>query len=203
VEEFYALHIDQDHDDTKFPHVDIFLNKIADHKIVQLPSNHIPKGLVPLERLFDINDVVVKVKGSSEEADVTECNLGTEKNPKYVKLSRSLSKEQRGEYVKLLKKFSDVFAWKCGDLQNYDTSIIEHKIPLKDETKPFRQKLKQINPILFPIVEKEVKNLLDANIIIPLRYSEWVVNLVHVRKNNGEIRNLCLFQKFEQKFQER
>jgi hypothetical protein len=111
-----------------------------------------------LERLFDRNDVVVKVKGSNEEADVTECNLGTKENPKYVKLSSSLSKEQRVEYVKLLKEFVDVFAWKYEDLQTYDTSIIEHKIPLKDETKPFRQKLRQINPMLFPIMEKEVKN---------------------------------------------
>jgi hypothetical protein len=52
VEEFSSLHTDQDHDDIKCPHADIFLNKIADHKIIQLPSNHIPKGLVPLERLF-------------------------------------------------------------------------------------------------------------------------------------------------------
>jgi hypothetical protein len=59
---------------------------------------------------------------------------------------------------------------------------------LKYETKPFRHKLRQINPMLLPIMEKEVKNFLDANIIIPLRYSEWVANLVSVRKNNGEIR---------------
>jgi hypothetical protein len=45
--------------------------------------------------------------------------------------------------------------------------------------------------MLLPIMEKEVKKLLDAKIIIPLRYSEWVANLVHVRKNNGEIR-LCI-----------
>jgi ribonuclease HI len=191
VEEFSSLHIDQDQDTEKNPHADIFLNKIADHKIVQLPSNHIPKGLVPLERLFDRNDVALKVKGSNEEADVTECNLGTEKNPKYVKLSSSLSEEQRSEYVKLLKEFVDVFSWKYEDLQTYDTSIIEHKIPLKDDTKPFRKKLRQINPMLLPIMEKEVKKLLDAKIIIPLRYSEWVANLVPVRKKNGEIR-LCV-----------
>jgi hypothetical protein len=33
--------------------------------------------------------------------------------------------------------------------------------------------------------------ILDANIIIPLRYSEWVAKLVPVRKKNGEIR-LCV-----------
>jgi hypothetical protein len=191
VEDFSALHINQDHDDTKIPHADIFLNKKFYHHIVLLPSNHITKGLVPLERLFDINVVVVKVKDASEDADVTKCNLGSEENPRYVKLSSSLSKELRAEYVKLLKEFVDVFSWKYEDLQTYDTNIIEHKIPLKEETKSFRQKLRQINPMLFPIIKKEVKKLLDAKISIPLRYSEWVANFVHVRKNNGEIR-LCV-----------
>jgi hypothetical protein len=40
-------------------------------------------------------------------------------------------------------------------------------------------------------MEKEVKKLLDAQIIVPLRYSEWVANLVPVRKKSGEIR-LCV-----------
>jgi len=76
-------------------------------------------------------------------------------------------------------------------LKTYDTSIIQHIIPLKPRTKPFRKKLRQLKPILLHIIEKEVKNLLDENIIIPLRYSEWVDNLVPMRKKNGEIR-LCV-----------
>jgi hypothetical protein len=86
-----------------------------------------------------------------------------------------------------LKEFVDVFAWTYEYLRTYDTSIIEHKIPLKENTKPFRKKLSQINPMLLPVMEKEVKKLLDAKIIIPLRYFEWVANLVPVRKKNGEI----------------
>jgi hypothetical protein len=57
VDEFSALHIDQEHDSEGDPPPEVFLNKIANHHIVQLPSNHIPKGLVPLEILFDGNDV--------------------------------------------------------------------------------------------------------------------------------------------------
>jgi len=63
IDEFYALHIDQDPDDDKSPHAYKFLNKIANNKIVHFPSNCILKGLFPLERLFDNNDVVVKVRG--------------------------------------------------------------------------------------------------------------------------------------------
>jgi hypothetical protein len=82
----------------------------------------------------------------------------------------------------LLREFADVFAWTYKDLKTYDTSVIEHKIPLKEEARPFKQKLRQINPMLLPIMEKEVKKLLDAQIIVPLRYSDWVANLVLVRK---------------------
>jgi hypothetical protein len=45
--------------------------------------------------------------------------------------------------------------------------------------------------MLFPIMEKEVKKLLDAQIIIPLRYSDWIANLFLVRKKIVEI-NLCV-----------
>jgi hypothetical protein len=33
-----------------------------------------------------------------------------------------------------------------------------------------------------------LKRLLEEKIIVPLRYSKWVANLVPVRKKNGEIR---------------
>jgi hypothetical protein len=147
-----------------------------------LPNNHIPKGLVPLERLFNGNDVAVKGKFSNEDVDVAECNIGTKKNLKFVKLSSSLLREQRAEYAELLREFADMFAWTYEHLRTYDINVIEHKIPLKEEAKPFRQKLRQINPMLLPIAEKEVKKMLDAQIIVPLRYSEWVANLVPVRK---------------------
>jgi hypothetical protein len=138
------------------PHVDVFLNKIANHHIVQVLSNHIPKGLVPLERNFDSNDMEVKSKRLDEDVDVSECNIGTEDDPKFVKLSNIFSKGHRVKYTELLKEFVDVFSWTYEDLKTYDINVIEHKIPLKKEAKPFRQKLRQINLMLLPIMEKEV-----------------------------------------------
>jgi hypothetical protein len=144
-----------------------------------------------MERLFDKNDVAVKGKVSNDDADVAECNIGIERNTKFVKLSSSLAKEQMDEHTDLLREFTDVFSWTYEDLKTYDTTIINHNIPLKEEAKPFRHKLGQINPMLLPIMKREVKKLLDAQIIVPLRYSEWVAKLVLVRKKNGEIR-LCV-----------
>ena len=77
------------------------------------------------------------------------------------------------------------------DLKTYDTNIIQHKIPLENNTIPFKKKLRPINPLLLPLIEKEIKKQLDAKIIVPLRYSKWIVNLVVVRKKNGDIK-LCV-----------
>jgi hypothetical protein len=138
-----------------------------------------------------MNDVAVKGSVSNEDDDTVECNIGTQEEPKFFKLSSSLTNEQRVEYTKLLKEFADVFAWAYEDLKTYDTYVIEHKIPLNEEARPFRQKLRQINPMLLPVMEREVKKFLYAQIIVPLRYSKWVANLFPVRKKSGEIR-LCV-----------
>ena len=71
----------------------------------------------------------------------------------------------------MFKEFKDVFAWGYKDLKSYDANIIQHKIPLKENQKPFKQKIRRINPLLLPLVRAEIENMHDAGIIVPIRYS--------------------------------
>jgi hypothetical protein len=73
-------------------------------------------------------------------------------------------------------------------------------IPIKEDHKPFKQKLRRINPLLLPLIEKEIKNLFEFKIIVSLRFSKWVENLVHVRKKSGEIRLCVDFQNLNKKY---
>jgi hypothetical protein len=159
IEEFSNISIDQENeeDETKNQQAPPFLNKVVGHNIVELKTNHIPRGLVPLERLFDNNDVSRKVVMKNQEQEVMDCNIGTTANPKIVKISRALPDEQRNRYVSLMKKIVDIFAWSYEDLKTFDTDIIQHKIPLKVGSKPFRKKIRQFNPLLMSIIEKELK----------------------------------------------
>jgi len=146
---------------------------------------------VPLEKQFDKNDVPYKLAETENEFDVRKQNIGSPAHPKYINLSTHLSSAQNSEYCTLMKHLADIFAWEYNNLKTYDADIIQHKIPLEKNTIPFKQKLRPINPLLLPLIEKEIKKLLDAKIIVPLRYSKWIANLVVVRKKNGEIR-LCV-----------
>ena len=105
-------------------------------------------------------------------------------------MSTELTADQRSKFCSLMKEFAHIFAWEYIDLKTYDTNIIQHRIPLEKDTIPFKEKLRSMSPLLLPVIEKEIQNLLKSKIIIPLRYSKWIENLVVVRKKNGEIR-LC------------
>ena len=67
----------------------------------------------------------------SSKQNVISCNIGTEEDPKMVKVSKYFSDEERKRYIKLLKEFIDIFAWSYEYLKIYDTNIIQHKIRLK------------------------------------------------------------------------
>ena len=162
-----------------------------DLEVLQCKDDTLPRGLTPLEEIFYFNDVAKKPKMEPIETNVEEYNIGSMKEPKMIKLYKTLPPNIKQEYIELFKEFIDVFAWGYKDLKSYDTSIIQHKIPLKENKKHLKQKLRRINYVLLPLVEKEIKEMYDAGIIVPLRYLEWVSNLVSVRKKTGEIR-LCI-----------
>jgi len=87
-------------------------------------------------------------------SDIEECNIGSKDKPKMIKLSKTLPAHIKLIYMELFREFAEVFTWSYEDLKAYDTETIQHKIPLKENQKPFRQKLRKINPVQLPLVEK-------------------------------------------------
>jgi len=82
-----------------------------DPEILNLKINFLPKGLVPLEDLFDSNDVARKLKMEPLRLDIEECNIGMEEKPKLIKLSKALPPDEKVKYINLFKEFQDVFTW--------------------------------------------------------------------------------------------
>ena len=70
-----------------------------------------------------------------------------------------------------MKEYSNLFAWSYKDLKAYGMNIIQHTIPIKKDDISFKQMLKRMNPKLLPLVEKEIKKLFEAKIIVALRFS--------------------------------
>jgi hypothetical protein len=102
IYEFANTHIDSDdEEDTKqdigeeAEEIPKFSNYMAEYKVLQIKDNFIPKGMVPLEQLFHRNDVPVKPVVLPKDDSIEEYNIGTEKDPKYIKLSKNILVDHR------------------------------------------------------------------------------------------------------------
>ena len=73
-----------------------------------LKNNQIPKGLIPLERPFNQDDIPSKTTLQPQPEEVEDCNIGTNENPKMVKISKYLPTQIKSKYVDLLEKHKDV-----------------------------------------------------------------------------------------------
>jgi hypothetical protein len=100
----------EEEDAVVFANDDYFRNRIIGKDIMQLKNNVIPKALVPLEKLFDNNDGPRSPEIAANDGDVEYCNIGTQENPKIIKLSKKLIPEVKQRYINLMKEFFDVFS---------------------------------------------------------------------------------------------
>ena len=81
-------------------------------------------------------------------------NLGTELNPQTVNLGIDCNPIEKIAFIKLFKDFKDIFAWTYDDLKTFNTQFMQHIIPIKQESKPFQQKLRKYHPSLEPTIKK-------------------------------------------------
>ena len=84
------MHIDQENLNIEESQQLKFKDKVVDENIVQLPSNYIPRGMVPLEELFDHNDIPFKPTKKEQDPGVQEKNIGSQIHPKLINLSTNL-----------------------------------------------------------------------------------------------------------------
>ncbi|XP_052734034.1 uncharacterized protein LOC108321519 [Vigna angularis] len=125
------------------------------------------------------------------QEDVEILNLGDEGEIKEVKIGTSMKKEVREGLRALLKEFKDVFAWSYKDMPGLDTDIVQHKLPLKQECIPVKQRLRRMKPEMSLKIKEEVQKQFDAGFLTVAKYPQWVANIVPVPKKDGKVR-MCV-----------
>ncbi|XP_057453231.1 uncharacterized protein LOC130745105 [Lotus japonicus] len=137
-----------------------------------------------LLRLVDEEDR--KIEPHEEPMEVI--NLGSEENKKEVKIGTCIKGDARGKLVSLLFEYVDVFAWSYQDMPGLDPAIVVHKLPMKPECSPVKQKLRRMKPEMSLKIREEVKKQFDAGFLAVSKYPQWVANIVPVPKKNGQVR---------------
>ena len=69
--------------------------------------------------------------------------------------------------------------------------MIEHKLMVRPDAKPIKQKLRRFAPDRKQAIQEELDKLLKAGFIREVLHPEWLANPVMVRKANGKWR-MCV-----------
>ena len=129
---------------------------------------------------------------------ISICDLGSEKSkdmaadkelPTHLKslienASSDLTETEKKKLSNLVFEFQDVFMSPDGQLKQ--THLAEHYIDTGD-TKPFKMPCRKIPMFKKPVMEAEIKKMLDQNVIEPSN-SAWNSPICLVAKHSGEWR---------------
>ena len=117
--------------------------------------------------------------------------MGTEEDKKEIKIGALLDARVKGRIVELLREYSDIFAWSYRDMPGLDPDVVEHRLPLKPECPPVKQKLRRSHPYMARKIKEEVRKQIDAGFLVTSEYPQWLANIVPVPKKDGKVR-MCV-----------
>ena len=86
-----------------------------------------------MEYLYDLKNRFKRSTNSKLQISTLNCeliNLGTNTKLQNINLGLGLAPEEILVYVHLINQYKSVFAWNYDELKTYDTSIIQHTIPI-------------------------------------------------------------------------
>ena len=69
-----------------------------------------------------------------------------------------------------------------------DLKLVVHHLAVDPKIKPVRQKLHEMHPKVDLLLKVELDKMLEAKVIFPINYFEWIYNMVLVTKPSSDIR---------------
>jgi hypothetical protein len=85
-----------------------------------------------------------------------------------------------------------IVLWSYSKMSGLSRELVEHRLPIKDGFRPYKQPARRFNSDIYDRVKEEINRLLEANFIRPCRYADWICNIIPVeKKGTGKIR-VCI-----------
>ena len=156
----------------------------------QMEEGELPP--IGLTEHFDHQWNKIRVQAGEQEPDRIK-NVANPLDYKKVEVSpertfylgKTISKKERGDYIKLLKEYSDVFTWTLLDLKGILPDLGKHHTDLIEGSVPVRQRQYRLNPKYSLMMKEEIDRLSEVGFIYPINNSEWVSPIVVVPKKVG------------------
>ena len=82
--------------------------------------------------------------------------MGTGEDKKEVKIGAYLEDNVKKRLIQMLCDYVEIFAWSYKDMPGFDTDIVVHRLPMKEECPPIKQKVRGMRPEMYEKIKDEV-----------------------------------------------
>jgi hypothetical protein len=93
-------------------------------------------------------------------------NLGTDEEKREIKIGALLEASVKEKVIDLLREYVDIFAWSYQDMPGLDPEIVEHRLLLKPECPPVKQRLRRSHPDMALKIKEEIQKQINAGFLI-------------------------------------
>ncbi len=101
-------------------------------------------------------------------------------------MAKKLAEGDKEKFVYFLLMNKDLFAYSPKDMTGVDPCTIQHRLKMRPEAKPVRQKKRSLLKHKNNFVKNEVKHLMEASVIREVKYPEWLSNMVIATKEESD-----------------
>ena len=118
-------------------------------------------------------------------------NLGTEEDKKEIKVGTNLEPSVKERLIQLWHDYVEIFAWSYEDMPGLDTNIVVHRLPIREDCPPVKQKVCRMRPDMLEKIKAEVMKQFNTGFLAFTSYPQWVANVVLVPKKDRKVR-MCM-----------
>jgi hypothetical protein len=99
-------------------------------------------------------------------------DIGDGVTPRLTFVNKNANVDYKNNFVKLLREYVDCFALNYQEMIGLTYDLVEHRLPIKADFRPFKQHARRYNPLMYDRIKEEIDQLLKVNFIRPCRYAE-------------------------------
>src|SRR3954463_3854115 len=144
------------------------------------------------ESIEELEDIDKLGQGFASADPLEEIDIGDGSIPRPTFVNKNLEADCKVKIIEMLNEYICCFAWEYHEMPSLSRELVEHRLPIKNGFRPYKQTTRKFNPKIYDRIKEDIGRLLKANFIRPCRYAEWISNIVPVEKKGSNKVRACI-----------
>ena len=121
------------------------------HRVEQYQANKIDV----CEAIDDFDELHKLGQGFTSADPLEQVDIGDGSMPPTF-INQNLKADYKAKLIALLKEYVDCFAWNYTEMPGLSRELVEHRLPIKNGFRPFKQHPRRFNYTIYDRIKEEI-----------------------------------------------